>query len=170
MNKAWLAAGVTWALVGCDYVNFSVGGDEANGAATNSAAGAGNAQASSAARTPADAGVTTSRSLAGLGVGNAGTGGKDPSAGATPAGASAIDPQLLLGRWTDDGDCKRDIEFRPDGTFRSYTGGEGRWVVEGDVLTLAGQGGSFELRLQSLDADTMMTLNAQGAVGRSTRC
>lgn len=168
MKRAWLIAGVAAMMGGCDYVNFSVGGDEANSAAGNAAAPA-NAQAS-AGGTPAGAGVTTSRSLAGLGVGNAGTGGKDPSAGATPAGASGIDPELLVGRWTDDGDCKRDIEFRPDGTFRSYTGGEGSWELAGDVLTLTGVNGSFELRLQSLDDDTMMTLNPQGARGRSTRC
>ena len=169
MTKAWLVAGFAVALGGCDYVSFGVGGNDSNSAAANAAAPA-NGQASAADGTPAGAGVTTSRSLAGLGVGNAGTGGKDPSAGATPAGASAIDPQLLVGRWTDDGDCKRDIEFRPDGTFLSYTGGEGSWALSGDVLTLSGANGSFELRLQSLDDDTMTTLNAQGAVGRSTRC
>lgn len=169
MNKAWLIAGAAATLGGCDYVNFSVGGNDSNAAAANAAAPA-NAQASAQGGTPANAGLTNSRSLAGLGVGNAGTGGKDPSAGATPAGAGAIDPQLLVGRWTDDGDCKRDIEFRPDGTFRSYTGGEGSWELSGDVLTLTGVNGSFELRLQSLDPDTMMTVNPQGQQGRSTRC
>jgi hypothetical protein len=167
MNRTWFVAGVALALGACDYVNFSVGGNDSNSAAANAAAGAGNAQA---ATTPADAGVTTSRSLAGLGVGNAGTGGKDPSAGSVPAGAGAIDPQLLLGRWTDDGNCKRDIEFRPDGTFRSFTGGEGSWELSGDVLTLSGVNGNFQLRLQSLDPDTMMTVNPQGQLGRSTRC
>jgi hypothetical protein len=167
MHKRWLVGGLTLALGACDYVDFSVGGNDSNSAAANAAAGAGNAQAST---TPADAGVTTSRSLAGLGVGNAGAGGKDPADGATPAGAATVDPQQLVGRWTDDGNCKRDIEFRPDGTFRSFTGGEGRWEVSGDVLTLSGVNGNFELRLQSLDPDTMTTVNPQGQLGRSTRC
>ena len=168
MNKVWfaaLAAG-TAAVGGCDFAGFGGGGGEANGAAAANANAAGaNTQLASSA--PTDAGVTTSRSLAGLGGGD---GGKDPNAGATAASSGSVDPQLLIGRWTDDGDCKRDIEFRPDGTFRSYTGGEGQWNLNGDVLTLSGQGGTFQLRLQALDGDTMMTVNQQGNPGRSTRC
>ncbi|HEX8641351.1 MAG TPA: hypothetical protein VF704_09380 [Allosphingosinicella sp.] len=155
------------ALAGCD-MSFSAGGGNAgNAASANASTDSGNGSASAA---PANAGLTNSRSLAGLGGNNGGSGGKDPAAGATPAASGSIDPQLLLGRWTDDGDCKRDIDFRPDGTFRSYTGGEGSWTLAGNVLTLSGQGGTFRLQLQALDGNTMETLNEQGARGRSTRC
>lgn len=171
MKKLSILAGMM-ALAGCDYVSFSAGGgNETNAATANAAANSDNTQASAGGE-PASAGLTNSRSLAGLMGGNAGGGGggKDPAAGSTPASAGGIDPQLLLGRWTDDGDCKLDIEFRPDGTFRSYTGGEGSWSLAGNVLTLSGQGGTFRLQLQALDGDTMSTINEQGTRGRSTRC
>ncbi|MDQ4087265.1 MAG: hypothetical protein M3177_04515 [Pseudomonadota bacterium] len=167
MTKTMILGAALVALAGCDYVSLGTGGNE--NASSDAGLNSGAANAQSAAATPADAGVTTSRSLAGLS--GDGGGGKDPAGGVMPAGAQGgIDPAQLIGRWTDDGDCKRDIEFRPDGTFRSYGGGEGSWEVAGDVLTLSGQGGTFRLQLQSVGPDAMVTVNEQGMQGQSTRC
>ncbi|HWT11143.1 MAG TPA: hypothetical protein VN231_00145 [Allosphingosinicella sp.] len=169
-----VGAAALLALGGCDRLGMAGGADEdrISGNIVGGGAAPGTA-APATATAQGDAGVTTSRSFAGLGGGKAGApGGKDPAAAAAVPTASAggVPPARLVGRWTDDGDCKHDVEFRPDGTFRSYTGGEGRWALAGDLLTLTGGGGTFRLRLQSVGDDAMMTVNEQGTLGRSTRC
>ena len=77
---------------------------------------------------------------------------------------------LLAGRWGDNGDCKQDVLLREDGTFQSYTGGEGRWSVESDVLTMAGAGGEVRLRVVELERDRMTVENDDGSIGHSQRC
>jgi hypothetical protein len=84
--------------------------------------------------------------------------------------APPLDPAMLIGRWGDNGDCTKDIVFQADGTFRSFTGGEGRWYVSGDRLTFSGAGGVFEVGVRWLDANTMNVINADGTVGVSQRC
>lgn len=79
-------------------------------------------------------------------------------------------PPLLAGRWGDNGDCKQDVLLREDGTFQSYTGGEGRWSVESDVLTMAGAGGEVRLRVVELERDRMTVENDDGSIGHSQRC
>ena len=162
-----LAAAALLALAGCDRLGLGSGGEATVSGNIDNGTSVPAVPAAPAA-SPADAGVTTSRSFAGFN-GNSG-GGKDPAA-AVPAGApGGARPELLVGRWSDDGDCKRDVEFRRDGTFRSYTGGEGTWALAGDVLTMTGGAGTFRLRLQSVAPDAMVTVNEQGTVGRSARC
>ncbi|HEV2865720.1 MAG TPA: hypothetical protein VGX37_04340 [Allosphingosinicella sp.] len=171
MNRAViLAGGLLLALAGCDYVSFGSGGKDNSSAAAGSNASAAKSAAAQGGA-PADAGLTSSRSLAGLNAGNAG----NPAAGKDPMSISAgsqasIDPSALVGRWSDDAECKQEIELRSDGTFRSFTGGEGNWALSGDVLTLTGPNGAFQLRLQSATPEALTTINDQGQVGRSIRC
>lgn len=77
----------------------------------------------------------------------------------------------LLGSWGDDGSCKGDItQFNADGTFHSFTtGGNGRWTLNGDRLTMSGTG-VFELTLRWIDADHLDVIHADGGVGHSQRC
>jgi|CXWL01.1.fsa_nt_gi hypothetical protein len=105
------------------------------------------------------------------------------SAAAPTSGAPAAIPQVegkpeapvqqdaaLVGRWGDNGDCGKDIVFRGDGTFHSYTGGEGRWSLNGDQLTMAGEGGTFGVVIRWTDQNSMQVINPDGTVGISHRC
>ena len=164
MNRTILLILAAGALAGCDLLQGDKVEVSANVAAGNAASG--NASASAA---PSSAGITSSRSLAGLtGGSSGGDGGKDP--GAIPAGASqgVADPRLV-GRWTDTGDCKLTVELLPDGTFVSNNGG-GRWAVEGDTLVFSGNGRSYRMRLDSVEADRIVTTDQEGRAGQSTRC
>ena len=82
----------------------------------------------------------------------------------------AITPTGLLGRWGDNGDCSKDVIFRGDGTFRSYTGGEGRWRLSGARLTMTGDNGSFVLIVRLIDRDRLRITNPDGSFGISQRC
>ena len=160
-----LAATALLSLTACDLLQ----GDtvEANGSAALVNASAGNA---SAAATPADAGLTSSRSLAGLaGPANDG-GGKDPNA-AIEAGASqgVIDPRLV-GRWSDSGDCKDAVELRPDGSFQTQNQLVGRWQVEGNQLVFSGNGNEVRLRLDSVEPNRIVNTDASGHTGQTLRC
>jgi hypothetical protein len=163
MRHLILASTAILALAGCDRLPFLGGGDvEANGSV---AAGNG-ANASNAA---ADAGITSSRSFAGLGNDTQGQGGKDPAAVQTASAGGAVDPRLV-GRWTDNGDCKVVTEFRPDGTFVASNGNVGNWAVEGNDLIFSRNGESMRLRLDSIEANRIVTTTPQGQSGPSTRC
>ncbi len=167
MNKTLLLLTAACALAGCDLLQ----GDKVEVSGGNAAANASAGNASAAAA-PASAGITSSRSLAGLtggGSAGAGDGGKDPS-GAIPAGATqgVVDPRLV-GRWTDTGDCKVTVELRPDGSFVANNGG-GRWAVEGDDLVFSGNGQTYRLRLDTVEADRIGTTDQEGRSGQSTRC
>jgi hypothetical protein len=172
MRKAAVMAAAMLALAGCDRIGLFPGGGDADTSRSvgdNRTAGDGSPQ--NAAQV-ADAGVTRSRSLLGFGGGEpaapAGPGDKVPTA--IPAGARMVPPDLLVGRWSDDGNCKAAIEFLPDGSFRAANGEGGNWSLAGDRLTLTGAGGRYELRIQALDADTVVTQMADGSTGQSTRC
>lgn len=78
--------------------------------------------------------------------------------------------EALLGRWGDNGDCTKDITFNADGTFLSYSGMSGRWTLQGDSLTLDGEGGSFLLRVAMANNDTLMIGQPDGSFGISQRC
>lgn len=157
-------------LAGCDYVSLGFGGNEA--AETNASASS-NQLALSGKPTNgapqqgqqiASAGVTTSRSLQ---FGQGDLGGKVPT-DFGPGGD--VTPAMLLGTWTDNGDCDMGVEFLSDGSFRSYNGGGGEWRLNGDNLELSGGNGTLNLRLSATDNDTILATNPDGSVGRSTRC
>ena len=161
--KTFLLLAAAGALAGCDLLQ----GDtvEVSG---NLAANASSGNASAAA--PSSAGLTSSRSLAGLtGEGISADGGKDPNAIPAGAGQGVIDPRLI-GRWTDTGDCKAVMELRPDGTFLASNGLVGTWRVAGNTLNFSANGENIPLRLDSVGQDRIVTTNAQGNTGPSTRC
>lgn len=151
-------------LAGCNFVPGGAGnGNET--AAVNAANSATNQ--SSGSKDPvqtADAGVTRSRSLQAMSNNSVEAGGK-------PESGSSLDPRaLIIGRWTDDGNCGQDTLFRPNGTFRSINGEEGRWRIQGDELTMSGADLAIHVRIEFEDPDTVMVTQADGSRGRSTRC
>ena len=168
MKKLTFLAVSALALAACDKIP-GFGGDqvEANGSVVGG-------NAATPANAVADAGVTSSRSLAGLSGAEAGgsTGGKDPAASdAIPASSSQgdVDPRFV-GRWSDDGSCKDISELRADGAFRANNGAIGRWRVEGDELDFSGAGGVFRLHVDSIESNRIVTTNAQGQTGATIRC
>lgn len=120
---------------------------------------------------------------------NAADGGKDPAddsagggdaaentaSGGEGARATAASPSgeiraLLIGRWTDSGDCASATEFRADGSFTSPVGA-GRWTLESEYLTLSGAGpDDAEVAIQEIDRREMATISPTGRIGRWTRC
>jgi hypothetical protein len=91
-----------------------------------------------------------------------------------PAGAGqagdAPTPAQLVGRWGDNGDCSKDIVFNADGTFRSYTGGSGTWSLDGDVMTMSGAAGTFQVNVSILNGNQLLIGNPDGSIGISQRC
>lgn len=79
-------------------------------------------------------------------------------------------PAMLVGRWGDNGDCSRDIVFSADGTFRSYTGGSGSWRLDGDIMTMTGEAGTFQVRVSILNGNQLLIGNPDGTIGISQRC
>jgi len=169
MKKVTIVVALAWlGLAGCDRLGFGQKDPaDTNGSAETDAGNDARADAGSA-NGISDAGITRSRSFAGL-TGGGSTGGKDP--GAIPASAQgAIQPGLLVGRWSDDGNCKQDFEFLADGTFRTFEGVEGGWSLDGETLTLTGPADPLQVTLRTLDADRLVVVNADGTTGQSTRC
>jgi hypothetical protein len=169
MKKVTIMVALAWlGLAGCDRLGFGQKDSaDINGSAEAEAGNESRADAGSAQNGISDAGITRSRSFAGLTGG--GTGGKEP--GAIPASAQGpIQAGLLVGRWSDDGNCKQDFEFLPDGTFRTFEGVEGGWSLDGETLTLTGTGDPLQVNLRMLDADRLVVVNADGTTGQSTRC
>jgi len=113
---------------------------------------------------------------------NAPADGKDEAEGPAVAdaandGASAVASSpsneiraLLIGRWTDSGDCADAIAIREDGSFASPSAGEGRWTLESEYLTLEGDRDTIELAVQEIDRSAMATVNPMGRIGDWTRC
>lgn len=96
-----------------------------------------------------------------------------PARGPSDAAAAAGDaptPQMLVGRWGDNGDCSKDITFNADGTFASYTGGTGTWSLDGDIMTMSGSGGAFQVRVSILNGNQLLIGNPDGSIGISQRC
>jgi len=105
------------------------------------------------------------------GVAASGTAGAAPTAGPAPEGG--VTHQFLVGRWTDSNDCNNTITFASNGTFTLPGGRSGLWVLDGDSLTFQGTApGSTNTtaRVQAPDANTIMLIQPDGSIGRSTRC
>ena len=168
MNKLSFLAVSVLALAACDKLPFGGGGSvEANG----SVAGGNAAQPANAV---ADAGITSSRSLAGLAGGEGGSpgGGKDPATSdAIPASSSqgGIDPRFV-GRWSDNGSCNDISELRADGTFVANNGVTTRWTVVGDDLVFSTKDRTIRLHIESVEPNRIVTTNEQGQSGPSIRC
>jgi len=153
---AIMAAASVLALAGCNRMGMS-GNASANGAAGNAAAAAkpaDGAAANQAAPQTADAGKLN------------GGGGAVP---ASSSGAVALDRTFLMGHWTDDNDCSNAIAFNQDGGFVAANGGTGLWNLDGEWLTMTGNQ-TVRVRIVPIDQNTMTVVNADGSLGRSTRC
>jgi hypothetical protein len=95
---------------------------------------------------------------------------KEGGPSATASSPAAEIRALLIGRWTDGGNCAGGTEFRDDGTFTSADAGAGRWEQSNEYLTLTGDRATVELAVQEIDRTDMVTINPQGRIGRWTRC
>lgn len=93
----------------------------------------------------------------------------DPHAPPVQSG-EPVTPASLIGRWGDNGDCTKDIVFNADGTFASYSGGGGTWSLNGDVVTMSGAGGAFQVRVETIGPNQLMIHNPDGSFGVSQRC
>jgi hypothetical protein len=145
------AAAAILALAGCNRGNVS-------NASANAAAG------NAAAPKPAD-GAANATQTADAGKLNEG-GGAVPAAS---SGGVRLDRTFMMGRWTDDNDCGNVIEFNQDGGFVAANGGTGLWNLDGDQLTMSGRE-TATIRVVPIDQNTMTVVNADGSLGRSTRC
>jgi hypothetical protein len=85
------------------------------------------------------------------------------------AETTAVDSEFMIGRWTDDGNCDDAVEFAADGVFRTPEGAVGRWLLEGDRLTVSGSS-TLTMRIVPVDDDTINVINPDGGLGRSIRC
>jgi len=157
------AAAASIALAGCQQLGggVSADGDSTANAATAPAAAGKPAGGGGNVQTAADPGP--------------GLGGKDQGgairASAGTAGGGGIDRAFMLGRWTDDeDDCDRAADFFADGRFVPPDGREGVWSLAGDRLTMTREGETFTVQLVPIDRNSMTVVNADGSLGRSTRC
>jgi hypothetical protein len=178
------------ALAGCGQI-WPGGGDRNESAENTAQAGNGITFTGDGGQT-SHAGITDQRTLASLMGGNgtaAAEGDPDASVESQPGPYAAtgkpplppvetasatravgVDPSLLIGNWGDNGDCSQGIELRRDGTFVTSSGAVGNWSLNGDMLTMSGQNGSFRARLRAVDRWHLVVVNPNGSIGRSQRC
>lgn len=76
--------------------------------------------------------------------------------------------EMLLGRWTDNGDCANIVTFFADGRFTVPTGA-GTWTLVGERLTFRGSS-IVGARLRSVGQDRILLIHDDGSVGQSVRC
>lgn len=80
-----------------------------------------------------------------------------------------LNAAFVEGRWTDNGDCSDAAAFDRAGGFAASDGGQGRWTLAGDRLTMSGRS-TLVLRIVAIDPNIMIVINPDGQLGRSTRC
>lgn len=83
--------------------------------------------------------------------------------------AFAVSRAYLVGRWTDTHNCSDAVNFRADGRFVVPNGAAGGWTLDGDRLTMSGSS-TVTMRLSPIGPGTLMVINSDGTLGRSTRC
>lgn len=76
----------------------------------------------------------------------------------------------FAGSWTDTGDCADAGAFAIDGRFRLADGSRGMWNVREGRLVIQNAQGRNEVELRRVGEDEAQVVNADGSVGRSTRC
>jgi len=76
--------------------------------------------------------------------------------------------ELLLGRWTDSGDCAVGIDFLSDGRFTVPTG-NGRWTLVGEQLSFIGTS-TVSARVRAVGNDRILLIHPDGRIGQSMRC
>lgn len=80
-----------------------------------------------------------------------------------------ISRELLIGRWTDDGNCAAFIQFLPDGRFMLANGGSGRWTLGGEQLSFIGNS-TVTARVRAVGRDRILLIRTDGSLGQSMRC
>jgi hypothetical protein len=158
--KAMLAAAAALGLAACggsgDENNVNAAGNQANVAAE--------ANASEAGKEPAFADANAQEAAPGANEA------KEGGPSATASSPAAEIRAMLIGRWTDGGNCAGGTEFRDNGTFTSADAGTGPWAQSNEYLTLSGDRATVELAVQEIDRSAMVTINPQGRIGHWTRC
>jgi hypothetical protein len=95
-----------------------------------------------------------------------------PPLPATPQAALAMSSpasrQMLIGRWTDTGDCANIVQFFPDGRF-SIHNGAGTWTLDGERLTFRGQS-AVTARLRAVGQNRILLIHDNQTIGQSIRC
>lgn len=76
--------------------------------------------------------------------------------------------QVIVGRWTDDGNCANIITFSADGTFRLPSGG-GTWRLAGERLTFTGAI-SRSVIIRAMGRNRMILIHPDNSIGQSIRC
>lgn len=76
--------------------------------------------------------------------------------------------QMLIGRWTDTGDCADVVTFFPDGRFTVPTGA-GTWTLVAERLTFRGAS-TVGARLRAVGQNRILLIHDDGTIGQSIRC
>lgn len=79
-----------------------------------------------------------------------------------------IEREMLIGRWTDDGDCGNIIEFFRDGRFVVPTG-DGRWTLNGERLSFIGNT-TVNARVRGIGRNRIILIHEDQSIGQSIRC
>ena len=93
-----------------------------------------------------------------------------PSADVAVETTPILDREFLVGRWGDNGDCRQDVTLNADGSFTSYTGGEGQWTLNGGTMSMAGKQSTQQVQVEVIDQDHVRITNPDGSIGTSQRC
>lgn len=91
-----------------------------------------------------------------------------PTAQAAVAMSRPVTRQLLIGSWTDNGDCSNTVTFAPNGRFIVPTGG-GTWTLVGERLTFIGSS-TVGARARAVGQDRILLIHDNGELGQSVRC
>lgn len=76
---------------------------------------------------------------------------------------------MLIGQWTDDGNCGSVIDFRRDGRFTVPGGGTGTWTLADGILTFIGDT-RVTARARAVGNDRILLIHPNGTLGQSLRC
>jgi hypothetical protein len=85
---------------------------------------------------------------------------------AVPEDAHASLRSLLVGKWTDNGDCSRVTEILPGGWLISPDGSRGLWYLDGTQLMV----GATNYRVHTLTSSVLELEAVDGRRGTSARC
>jgi hypothetical protein len=81
-----------------------------------------------------------------------------------------VTPEMLVGRWGENGDCTRDLLINADGTFLTYTGSSGTWTLDGNILTRASSGTTSQVWVGTIGTDQLVLGQRNGSADVSRRC
>jgi hypothetical protein len=76
---------------------------------------------------------------------------------------------IVIGRWTDDGDCGNSVDLRPDGSLGLSDGRGARWTLVGDRLSFIGEQ-TVTAQVLTRDGSRIFLLHADNSQGYSERC